>query len=311
MEPGVISVKNQNIWRMRCAACARKSGLALIGLLATAPPALAVDAIFEEVFVIRGVERIDGTPITPSPYFFEVCIAGPDISASTLPSVQTPVSINFPAGSEQDMTADGEEFCLSQDYSSMADLLEDYPNGSYTVTASNIAENATDTKQVDLVFADPSAYSGITAPTHGGNVSTSDPTTVTWSFVDKGGCNTGAPETCLDFIVVFAIVDEEGLPDDDVFYELILDPTATGTSIPGGTFESDIGYTIDVENRRGGIVDETSDTLEVNVKVFKGTADINVISVTAVPEPGSGVAQLTALACMVWLYRRRMHTQSA
>ena len=76
-------------------------GIRAIGLFAlatvwlTASPALAGGVlIFDEVIVVKGLERQDGVIVDPTPYFFEVCIAGPDISGSTLPTVQTPSGIH-------------------------------------------------------------------------------------------------------------------------------------------------------------------------------------------------------------------------
>jgi hypothetical protein len=281
-----------------------------IQVFATAP-ALAAGEIFDEIFVLRGVERLDGTPDGADPYFFEVCIGGPDISGATLPTVQTPISANYSEGSEQSLVADDGEFCFSNNYASVAALIEDFPNGSYTVTATNGSQNATDSKLVSLSSADVGAYSDITAPTSGGTVSTNSPTTVSWDLVDIGGCNTGDPATCLDFIWVFVTVDELGLPDDEVYAELIMNPATTGTSIPGGTFQANTGYLVDVENRRGAIVNETTDTLEKNVTVYRGTADINLTSVTgageAVPMLGAGRIPLLLLTGAIgyWATLRR------
>jgi hypothetical protein len=274
----------------------RRSVLLSILVFVCASPASAVGEIFEEIFLIRGVERMDGTPLGAAPHFFEACIAGPDISASVLPTVDTPPSTNFPAGSTQAMNVDGDEFCFIQTYGSVAALVADFPNGSYTVTASNVAETSTDTKGVTLSSADPSAYAGITDPAAGGSVSANDPTAVDWTLVDQGGCDTGLPGTCLDFFVVFATVDELGMPGDEVYYERIQKPAIVGTTIPGGTFQAGVGYLVDVETRRGSITDETSDTLGLDVTVFKGAADIHATSVTgaataipALPTPALAV----------------------
>ena len=168
-----------------------------------AAPALAAGEIFDVAIVLRLLEREDGTLIAPDPYSFQVCIDGPDISATTLPTVMTPPSTNFPAGTTLtlDPIPDDDPFCsfgVGSSYASVAALLDDFPNGAYTITATNVAGNSTDSKLVTLSSADVAAYADITAPAAGGTVSTSAPTTVSWDFVDVGGCNVGVPSTCLD-----------------------------------------------------------------------------------------------------------------
>lgn len=270
--------------------------------LFAASPSLADGEIFDVAIVLRLIEREDGTPIAPDPHSFQVCIDGPDISTTTLPTVTTPPSTNFPVTGTTltlDPFPDDDPFCsfgVGSSYPSVAALLDDFPNGAYTITATNVAGDATDSKLVTLSSADVAAYADITAPAPAGTVSTSAPTTVSWDFVDVGGCNVGVPSTCLDFMWVFATKDEEGGGEGDAYLELILDPDTTETSIPGGTFLPNTDYLIDVETRRGAVVTETTDTLGKDVEVYRGTADINKIFVTGgaapVPIHGTGLLQL-------------------
>jgi hypothetical protein len=165
-----------------------------------------------------------------------------------------------------------------------------------TAAARSPTGTDTDSKTINLASADVGAHADITAPS--ATVSTSDPTAVTWDFVDNGGCNTSDPASCLDFIWVFAIVNEPGLPEDEVYAEKIMTPTTTGTTIPGGTFQANTGYLIDVETRRGAIVTVATDKGH-SVTVYRGTADINETFVTggpsAVPMLGTGLMPLLLL----------------
>ena len=252
------------------------------GLLAAAPARAGVE-IFDEVIVAKGIERENGAVVDATPYFFEFCLAGPDISESTLPTLQTPASTNFPGGSMQTLTKeyDGDEFCFEQFYASSAAREADFPNGSYTVSATNVAGSATDTKQVSFTATEPTAYPGFTAPPNGGTVSTSDPTSVSWSLVDKGGCNTSMPASCLEFFVVGTFVADKGGSEVEVDFQIIMDPSATGTSIPSTAFTPGTSYSIEVESLRGSLTDETTDTLGQDVQVIQVSTDINAIQVTA------------------------------
>lgn len=243
----------------------------------TSGPALAGVPVFGEVLLAKGIERQDGVVVEATPYFFEVCISGPDISGATLPTVQTPPSTSFPSGSLQTLTQNLDEFCFERFYASSAAREAEFPSGSYTVSATNVAENATDTKQVDFSVADPTAYPDITTPADGGSVSTSEATPVDWSLVDKGGCNLAQPATCLDFFVVTTF--EPG-PHIELDFQLLSDPAATGTGLPGGLFMAGKAYQIEVESLRGSLTDETTDTLGQSVSVILVSTDINSIDVT-------------------------------
>ena len=79
-----------------------------------AAPALAAGEIFDVAIVLRVLEREDGTPIASDPYSFQVCIDGPDISATTLPTVTTPPSTNYPVTGTTltlDPIPDDDPFC--------------------------------------------------------------------------------------------------------------------------------------------------------------------------------------------------------
>ena len=249
----------------------------LFALPATNP---AFSQVFDELVLIRGVERVDSLPDGPTPYSFEACIAGPDISTTTLPTLQTPVSTNFPSGSLQSMSPRDGEFCFSGTYSSLSDLTDDFPNGAYVITATNVAGDVTDSKQVDLLEADVGAYSDIRQPLAGGFVSLTSPTTIGWDLVDIGGCDTNTPATCLDFYWIYAVLDDPGFPEDEVYVEYIGDPATTSTSVPAATFLPGVGYRIEVQNRRGAVGTESTDILETSVMVYRGTADTNATTVT-------------------------------
>jgi len=239
--------------------------------------------VFDELIVSRGVERVNGAVTDSMPYFFEVCISGPDISDVALPTVQTPPSPNFPGGSMQTLTEDGDEFCFDGDYASEAAREADFPNGSYTVSASNGAQTLTDSKQVSFDVAAPSAYPGITAPTSGATVSTTVPTSVTWSLVDKGGCNLAMPGSCLDLFVVSAFLDEPGM-ENEVDFQLIMNPAATETTIDGSSFSPGLEYFVEVESIRGALSDELTDTLGQDIFVALVNTDINGVPVSAAPQ---------------------------
>jgi hypothetical protein len=256
--------------------------LALFALAATwltSTPVLAGVVILDEVFLAKGLDRQAGVIVDPTPYFFEVCIAGIDISGSTLPTLQTPPSTNFPSGSMQTLNQDLDEFCFERSYASAAAREADFPSGSYTVSATNVAETVTDSKQVNFSVASPTAYPNITTPASGSSVSTSNPTPVGWDLVDKGGCNLGQPATCLDFFVVGTFESGPGI-NDEVDFQLLNDPTATGTNLPGGIFQAGIAYEIEVEALRGTVTEETTDTLGAPVSVALIASDINLVDVT-------------------------------
>jgi len=251
---------------------------ALAAVWLTASPALAGIVIFDEVIVAKGADREAGALVGPTPYFFEVCIAGINISASTPPTVQTPPSANFPTGSVQTLSQDLDEFCFERFYGSTAARDADFPSGNYTVTATNIAETTTDSKQVNFSVASPTAYPNITTPADGGSVSTSGTTPVSWNLVDKGGCNTGQPATCLDFFAVGTFENSGGF--NEVDFQILMNPAATGTTLPAGIFQAGAPYEIEVEALRGTVGDQTTDIQGATVTVFLIATDINLINVT-------------------------------
>jgi len=249
---------------------------------------------FVELFKLH--ERWDGTAFE-NPYEFEACVEGDGV---------TFVTVTVPTATPRvetltDPWEDG-EFCWSEEFADADALNAKYPNGEYTFAILTLT--GSDSKSVDFspTYSEPGAWLRVTAPTDGATgVPHDSDLNVTWAPESKPGCPAG---DCFDGIEFFLIDDAL---DHDVFEEFLL-PTELGVTVPASILQPDTPYEIEV-GTYNGLIDlsgtQTTDDLLDPIDLVAIWEDLNMTEFNKVPEPAAGLLQISVLATLGWLARRR------
>ena len=244
---------------------------------------------FVELFKL--IDRSDGIPIG-NPWEFEACVEGDGVTGATItvPGNGTPLPL-------QD-EGDG-DYCYVEKFAGKTDLDTAFPNGMYTFNISTL--DGPDSKGVSFMESEPGAWLDVTAPANGASgVPHDSDLDVTWDLERKPTCPVG---DCSDGIEFFLIDD---VLDHDVFEDFLL-PTETDVTVPASILQPGTMYEIEI-GTYNGLIDlsgtqttGSGDTIDL-VAIWE---DINVTSFTTVPEPAALVMQISVLATLGWLARRR------
>ena len=228
----------------------------LLALSATIPgTSFALD--IEEVEVVKTFDRIAGTPVPSTPYFFGACAIGADIQGVTLkrPSLTVDTLILEEPG----------EYCIEVGYSSQAALGAVYGNGDYVFTITGTGGSPVDTKTVTFNATPALAFADMIFPVQGGTVSTIGASNFMWNLEQISSC---AGATCGDWI----LIDADDHMGGEIFRKLPI--TDTSVLIPETDFSSNRSYELEAIVFRGFFDNSTTDSSDA-IFLINGWADIN------------------------------------
>ena len=248
---------------------------------------------FVELFKLH--ERWDGIAFE-NPYEFEACVDGAGVTGATvtLPDDVTQVTL--------ETDPDEHDYCYFEQFASATELDIAFPDGEYTFEI--FIPGGSDFKTVDFstTYSQPKAWLDVIEPDHDAtNVPHDSDLDVTWDVEMESMCTVGVD--CFDGIAFFL---HEDVTDEDVDEQFPL-VDATGVTVLAEKLEPGKTYDIELETWNGFV--DLSGTQETDlgdaIDLVAIWEDLNMTEFTTVPEPAAVVMQISVLATLGWLARRR------
>lgn len=259
-----------------------------ISLVSAVPRTLDLQA----AELLKGLDREDGTILSPDGYFFEGCVVGTGITSVTLEAPSGP----------QVATPDGEEFCVDQSFGTIGALDAAFPSAGETYTFT-VTQTGGATIEVPIIFDldVPGGSLDFTNPADQAVVPANQDLDVMWNLVpETPACGSGGGAACGDGIFFFVV---EVAGDQEVVTDISLPITATNRLVPSSALTDGLEYEIEIETVTGGPTAETEGDSDAYQEVTL-YEDINLITIT-VPEPGAAVLGIFALMTTVGVARIR------